>query len=128
MAREWKAKDIGLLLLGTGALIVALVVAHWYFFEVLPRMHAEAGLHAWCSVEGGKAIVQINADEHVKNVSVSIAGKTCQYDEMFAGTEQVCEADVNETTIFKISYEKGGKRIDESGVCRVFEKSVPTVD
>jgi succinyl-CoA synthetase beta subunit len=123
MAREWKAKDIGLLLLGTGALIVAIVVAHWYFFEVLPRMHAETGVHAWCSVEGGKAIVQINADEHVENVEVNIAGKMCHYDEMFEGTQQVCAAEANETTMYHISYEKDGKMIEESGICRLFEKT-----
>ncbi|NPA76724.1 MAG: hypothetical protein GXN93_03135 [Candidatus Diapherotrites archaeon] len=130
MGREWKMKDIGLLLLGTGALIVALVVAHWYFIEVLPRMHAETGVHAWCSVEGNTAFVRVSTDDEIHNVVVNIAGKQCKYDMMYPGTTQVCTADVNETTVFRISYERGGKKIEESDVCRYVSvaKPIPTAD
>jgi len=127
MGREWKLKDVGLLLLGAGALIVALVVAHWYFVEVLPRMHAEPGLHAWCSVEGNTAFVQINASENVQNVVVNIAGKECRYDTMYPGTTQVCTAEVNGTTVFTVTYEHRGRKVEESDVCRVV-KTIPVID
>ncbi len=130
MAREWKIKDVGLLLLGTGALIVAVVVAHWYFVEVLPRMHAETGVHAWCSVEGNTAFVRVSTDDEIKNVVVDVAGNQCRYDVMYPGTTQVCTAEINGTTVFKISYERGGKRIEESDVCRYVSvvKPMPIVD
>lgn len=129
MKREWNVRDAGLLLLGIGVLIVALVIAHWYFFEVLPRMNAETGVHAWCSVEGNTAFVRISTDDEIKNVKVDIGGKTCNYEVMYSGTTQVCAADINETTIFRISYERSGKKVSESDVCRyVSVKTIPFTD
>ncbi len=130
MGRELKLKDVGLLLLGIGALIIAVTIAHWYFFEVLPQMNRTASVHAWCSVEGNTAYVHLSTGAEIENVVVDIGGKRCTYERMYPGTTQVCTADVNGTTVFKISYERDGKKIEESDVCRYVSaiKPMPITD
>ena len=128
MKRELKLKDVGLLLLGTGAFSVAVVVAHWYFFEVLPRMDKEPLLMSWCSVDGGKAVVSISVRETVEKVKVDVGGETCEFEVMRAGTSNVCVADVNDTTTYTINYVWKGRKYSESGVCRVIEHAYPVVD
>ncbi len=131
MAKEWKIKDVGLLLLGTGVLIVALVVAHWYFFEVLPRMHAEDGIHSWCDVRKGTAIVNLRAEGvKAENIEVNIGEKMCTYDTMYPGTHQVCTADVdtNKPITYSLKYKIGERTFEESGTCTVFEPVRPVID
>ncbi len=130
MGREWKIKDVGLLLLGTGVLIVALVIAHWYFFEILPRMHSDDGIHNWCEVRKGVAVVNLRAEGvEAENIEVNIAGKTCRYDTMYPGTHQVCTADVdaNKPITYSLKYTVGGRTVEESGTCTVFEPVRPVV-
>ncbi len=131
MVKEWKIKYVGLLLLGTGVLIVALVVAHWYFFEILPRMHAEDGVHSWCNVRKGVATVNLRADGvNVENVEVNVGGTRCTYETMYPGTHQVCTADVdtNRPVTYSLKYKICGRTIEESGTCTVFEPVRPVVD
>ncbi|GEM_PF-5643776 len=127
MATTVKLKDVGLLLLGTGVLIVALVVAHWYFFQVLPASEESARVNTWCFVEDNRAFVHISTGNKIRDVVIEIGKARCEYNVMYPGTTNVCEANVWGTTVYRVKYEVHGKAVEESDVCRYgsFVKPIP---
>ena len=122
------AKEAGLLLLGTGVFIVAVVVAHWYFFNIIPRLESVSATHTWCNVEGGKAVVRVQAGETIEKVRVEVGGNVCEYPIMRGGTSNVCVADVNGTTVYKVKYLWRGKEYSESGICMAVGEVRPLAD
>ena len=122
-----KLKDVGLLLLGIGVLTVALVVAHWYFFQILPASEESARVNTWCFVEGNRAFVHVSTGSEVRNVVIEVGKTRCEYNVMYPGTTNVCEANISRTTVYRVKYDAHGKILEESDVCRYgsFVKPIP---
>ena len=121
-------KEAGLLLLGTSAFIIAVVVAHWYFFKVIPSVNSMPAVNSWCHAEGGKAFVDVRARETVERVKIYVGENTCEYPLMRGGMGKVCVADLNETTVYRIEYRWKGREYSESGVCRLVEQRLTVPD
>ncbi len=141
MVREEKklgVKDIGLLMLGAGVLLLALIALHFYATEVLPHIGEGARFGAYCqSLDEKTAIITVNnyGDEDIVEANVYVNNKlACQLDDIPSNSSDVCAAAVDKNTVvFRVlAVTASGKKLKDAGVCWMYEVvrpgPVPIVD
>ena len=121
-------RDLGLLLLGTGVFILAVVALHFYLTQILPASQSYR-INAFCVDMGDKYVVRIwnYGSTEFRSVIVRTGDKNlCSFPSIPPGSSQVCILDVNEELVpFEVSGIIGGRTITYSDVCRRVEVVVP---
>lgn len=118
-----RLRDVGLALLGSAALIVALIALHFYVTEVLPNVGRSGFLSAYCQVWGERTAV-VNVSNHgsdeIVEANVYVDGRlACQLRGIPARSTDVCKATAEENVaVFRVvALTSRGERIKEAGVC-----------
>ncbi len=111
-------------LLGSAAIIVALIALHFYVTEVLPNIGEKAGISAYCTRVDGNAVVHVSVwGGRAENVVVRMGEEECHLGDLSEGSSDVCVfTGASPTERYVVTALVGGKEVRRGDVCTV---SVP---
>jgi hypothetical protein len=128
-----RIKDIGLLLLGSGVLLLALMALHFYVTEVLPhtgRAHFGAYCQSW---DKNTAIITVNnyGNETISEANVYVDGTlACQLKDIPPSSSDICRAtvDTNAPLFRVVAVTVSGKKLKDAGICVMYEIAHPVTE
>ena len=125
-------RGVGLLLLGAGVLLFAVIALHFYIMRVLPSITGPQ-LSASCRELNGQYVIRVAnyGRGAFSSVKVEVDGNVvCEYEVLHSGNTEVCVVrDVGDgTKVFRVSGTYNGQTSVTSGVCYRVVVSSPALD
>jgi len=127
-------RELGILMLGAGVLLFALIALHFYVTQVLPHTGNRGGFDAYCqSWDKSTVVITVNnyGSESITDANVYVNEKlACQLSDIPPGSSDICKAEVEgNAPVFRVvAITSGGRKLKDAGVCPMYEVVHPVVD